>query len=1186
MSSLRLGSLNANGLNNPDKVWTLKRLLVFYNLSIVGIQDTRISADNACSQKMKNVFDCPSVWSSYCAIIIFDKNIKVKSTRIELDGRVIILNLSLFSRLFSVAVVYVPPLTAPKQLFFEKLSQIDWPTEIIFMGDFNCYLDPYVDHYPSLDTPKPGAEFFSEFCLSAGVADVFSASKSSMHNMSRPITYSRARNFQLSGSRIDAILATEAIQSRCTSSAHIPCSFTDHRLVLSTWSLENKIKTPVKPFINHAFAANAAMTLKIFEEVYEKVANPRIENSPPIQDIWVEVKSSINKTFSKVIKARAAKLKAAHKKAYNILNHLERFSPRVPSKQWTEQWYEAFSTFSRLQRAMEKKNSTMAGYKHLTESETTSPYFLRKMSKKSKFVPISQLQDTNGILHDKPAMLEQISTTYYTDLYSDSNRNQSLIDQFINAVPSPDFGHSTVWDSVVCPIKEEEISTVIMKHPKKKAAGDDGIPYEVYRSNEPLFTMVFLELFNDCLNNLVGLPGSSVSKIILLYKKDDETNLKNWRPISLTNSDYKILTKVLNNRLSKIAMELISPNQYGFIPGRQIWDNIHNINNLLQSRSNITNGYALFLDMEKAYDRISWVYLFSALKRFGAPSVFISWLQLLYSNLESYIMVNSKPSKSFPVCQGLRQGDPMSPILFNFAIDFLLRSINLRIGGIKLSSGPFISHMSFADDTVVCIGSQNDRLELQSILKSYQLASNSKVNIDKTVVVKINNPRFQYSSPPISSSTIFRHLGVLMTSKGLNVAACENLLISSITSQVSRWSYRNISLSGRCIAANIFLLSKVWYLSHIVPFSNSFFVCLRRILQKWFWPKAKRAPIPITSLTRHKKLGGLSLIDPEQQSIKILSKWLIPVINPSSMIDFPAPSWSLQARHNWLRSLKIHRDTLGGLQNFLLQGHKRGPNSLESVWRLALHSFKKSPLIIKSYINPKDRRSTIFSLSTSDGILSSNRYSLPSNLVPRNPMVKNIVPIRPSNDPLWTKLWYASHSKLVPGFNRTITWRTISLSWKSADKMHKESPFYMCAICKNVPATTSHKYFYCPSISFLWQKVYNWLEQNQTSHTFDPLENLFFHLSRLPSSFCIMIFHCVLSVIHYHFIRATFRGSLTPQANLLEILRTTIQAQIDRVWHTKNSQIGNQASVSTWVPNLTHVLIQHRKSRSPQIYNI
>lgn len=1181
MSRLMVGSFNVNGLNDIGKQWDIKRFLVFNNLSLVGLQDTRFPSNNDSIQKWSSVFGCPSVWSKHCSLLIFDKNISLESSSTELDERVLIVNLSLFSFKFTVAVVYAPVQPKPKINFFLKLSELQWPDNILILGDFNCYLNPVVDCYPSSTFTSLGSDYYRNFCLNAKVTDVFSSETSSMLNISRISTNYSTRKNIISGSRIDAILASNTIAQSCTSSIHIPTILSDHRLVVSIWSKDVKIQRP-HLFINHSFASNLDLSKKIFSEIYPLVACPRKEDIGSIQEVWTKAKSKLISTCRDSVIARAYAFKAAHKKAIKVLSHLESNSPKVPNDRWTGKWYAAFSTFSRLQRALEKKNSTLAGYKHLSESETTSPYFLKRMASKHKFIALSSIKDPFGNTHNCPDKLSEISVEFYKSLYSDSCISTNSISSFLDSIPDPLIENNSIWKSLITPIKESEIEVVLKYHPRKKAAGVDGLPYEVYAANIPLFVMIFLELFNDCLSNLIPLPGSSLSKIILLYKKGDASELKNWRPISLTNTDYKILTKVLNNRLTKIATEVISPRQFGFIQGRQIWDNIHSINNLLQSRAKITNGYALFLDMEKAYDRISWPYLFASLAKFKAPIVFINWIKLLYYELSSYIILPTGNSPSFPIFQGLRQGDPLSPLLFNFAIDFLLRSIDTNISGIHLSSGTNISHAAFADDTVVCLGSQYDRIKFSYLLDEYQSASNSKINTTKTVVVKVGNPRFSYSTASIPESKIFCHLGVLMNSKGVFIAANENFLLSSITSQVTRWSYKPISLSGRCIAANIFLLSKVWYLAHIVPFTDKFFININSVLQKWFWPRNNAPPIKIENLYSHRKLGGMSLLDPIQQSIKILSKWLIPVINPDSLKD-TIPEWVPQYRKNWLRSLKIDVGTKTGIQKFLHNGNKTGPHDLEEFWRRAHGCFKKSPLKLVNTNTTKDRRYDKYIIQIGNQELKTIPYLIPSKSTPRQPLCKLLIAPAPTPDPYWTKIWYSCHSKLIPGFVRTISWRCVSLSWKLADRSNKEAPHFMCPICITIPNTTSHKYFFCPSILELWNSVSLWIDPAQKDPFF-PNEDLFFLKKKIPESFGTLVFHTVLSVIHYHFIRASFQKSITSCEILISIFKSTLQAHINRIWHSRDNQIGNKYSVSKW-PIYLRRLLSFKKNTPPLIRN-
>ena len=133
-----------------------------------------------------------------------------------------------------------------------------------------------------------------------------------------------------------------------------------------------------------------------------------------------------------------------------------------------------------------------------------------------------------------------------------------------------------------------------------------------------------MELFNYCLLTGTPIPGGNESHIILLFKKGERKDLKNWRPISLANTDYKILTKILNIRVIKFASHLITPCQYGFLPGHSIWENTFQVNNLLMSKFCTTNGYVLFLDMEKAYDCVNWDFLTQTLLHYGFPNMFIT----------------------------------------------------------------------------------------------------------------------------------------------------------------------------------------------------------------------------------------------------------------------------------------------------------------------------------------------------------------------------------------------------------------------------------------------------------------------------------------------------------------------------------------------------------------------------------
>ena len=156
--------------------------------------------------------------------------------------------------------------------------------------------------------------------------------------------------------------------------------------------------------------------------------------------------------------------------------------------------------------------------------------------------------------------------------------------------------------------------------------------------------------------------------ITLLEKKGKDNKLvSSYRPVSLLNTDYKILTKVLSNRLGAIVNDVIHPDQFGFIKGRYIGEVIRFTEDLIEmyDRESIP-GILLQLDFAKAFDSVEWPFLFSVLKKFNLGKSFISWIKCCYNDIFSCVMNNGYITNWFKIERGMRQGCPISGQLFLF----------------------------------------------------------------------------------------------------------------------------------------------------------------------------------------------------------------------------------------------------------------------------------------------------------------------------------------------------------------------------------------------------------------------------------------------------------------------------------------------------------------------------------------
>ena len=220
--------------------------------------------------------------------------------------------------------------------------------------------------------------------------------------------------------------------------------------------------------------------------------------------------------------------------------------------------------------------------------------------------------------------------------------------------------------------------------------------------------------------------------VALIPKKRNASNIRDFRPISLVGSVYKILAKVLANWLKRVLDGLVSKSQNAFVGGRQTPDSVLIANECLDShlRSHLP-GVVCKLDIEKAYDHVNWDCLLSLLDCMGFGFKWRTWIRTCISTVRFSIMVNGSPSGFFGSSRGLRQRDPLSPLLFLLVMEILSQllcrteEVGLIRGfkaGLATVSGLSISHLLFADDTIVfCDADRDQLLHLCMVLACFEV---------------------------------------------------------------------------------------------------------------------------------------------------------------------------------------------------------------------------------------------------------------------------------------------------------------------------------------------------------------------------------------------------------------------------------------------------------------------------------
>ena len=218
-----------------------------------------------------------------------------------------------------------------------------------------------------------------------------------------------------------------------------------------------------------------------------------------------------------------------------------------------------------------------------------------------------------------------------------------------------------------------ELKEALTSFADNKSPAEDGFSKDFYQTFFDLLCKDLLNSYNEAFCK-GSLSVSQKRGTITLIPKGDEnlTELKNWRPISLLNIDYKILSKVLARRMENILPKLVHSDQTGFANGRYIEQNIRLLNDIMEYTDiKKLPRIFLFVDFENAFDTIQWSFILNTLEVFKFGCNFQKWLSVIYNNIQSAVMNGGRMTDYFEITRGVRQGCPLSPSLFHLTVELL-----------------------------------------------------------------------------------------------------------------------------------------------------------------------------------------------------------------------------------------------------------------------------------------------------------------------------------------------------------------------------------------------------------------------------------------------------------------------------------------------------------------------------------
>ena len=473
------------------------------------------------------------------------------------------------------------------------------------------------------------------------------------------------------------------------------------------------------------------------------------------------------------------------------------------------------------------------------EGEENKEYFKQLSESNKKKTFIRELCNEKGeVTKDKKEILH-IIRRFYEKLYSCRITLENIEESgFFADIPKLSEESRNLCEGE---ITHEECFNVLKNMKLNKSPGNDGFSVEFYLTFWPYIGGLIVDAFNESFVS-GNLSVSQKQGVITLIEKDgkDPLQIKNYRPITLLNVDYKILSKVLATRMKEVLLEIIGSDQVGYIKNRNIGEAIRLIDDMIFHCLNneIESFFLIAVDFEKAFDSVSHEFLLKALKLFGFGPSFCSWVETLYNGICSCVMNGGTSTGYFDISRGVRQGDPLSPYLFVVVIEILAHAVRQDgiFKGINFEDFE-VRQVLYADDMTIFAKNKSSIKRLWEILRIYYDMTGLKVNMDKTNIMFVGNDGSIVES--LSFGKVVREVKILGVYFSVDLKLREEMNFKEILSKIKRllgwWKQRDLSLLGKIHLLKTYALSKLSYVSSSIVVPLWVFTEVKQICFNFIW---------------------------------------------------------------------------------------------------------------------------------------------------------------------------------------------------------------------------------------------------------------------------------------------------------------------------------------------------------------
>ncbi len=973
-TTLQVASLNINGFGNLirdhlDNKWSkIYRMMAEHRIAVLLLQETHLTEERSAgihkmfAKKIK-VFHSPHpeapTQKEGVAIVLNARFIRTAEAKMKvvIPGRAIQVSVPCQGGdTKHILCIYAPTSdgTAERKRFFLNVCEFyethpDCPKPHIMAGDFNNIEDA-LDRLPVSEGPDGSMPALDDLKMSLGLmlADGWRVTNPAK----REYTFHRGSGEGATFSRLDRFYLTPEVFANARDWSICEAGVrTDHSLIMVQITPENAPTLGQgRPLFPVQLLKDKNLTKKIKQRGIDAIreleiceaGGGRTEETNPQTILW-KFKTDVMRLGRNREKQVVPKLLAEIRDRERALKQVHA-NRNLPERTQVAEAEKLTKQIRQLKQIRYKQQQMNARATHRLYGERPTKYWskLHKECAPRDVISAFEKEGQRGVSGEKlyetdSVRMAAMARTHHMNVQRDgegvrpAEQREEDIRTALNSLETK--ATRAQADELGAVITYEECALSLRFARNGTSPGLDGIPFELWKTlharhvedgrftDRPNFDVVRLltAAFEDMRVHGVD-PRTPFAQgwIAPIYKeKGERTRVVNYRPITLLNTDYKLLTKTLAIRLADVAPKIIHKAQAGFVPGRKIYNHTQLARMMMTwSEANGADGAIIALDQEKAYDKIAHDYLWRVLKEFGIPETFVQLIRSLYGNAKTAVMINGILSKPYQIYRGVRQGDPLSCLLFDLAIEPLSAMIRRsEIIGFNIPRcEETLKAVLFADDTTVYLSSKDDFSTLQKVLDTWCSAAKARFNISKTEIIPIGSEAHRkemagtyrttgtWKNYPLGvhvaqDGEAVRILGAFF-GNGIDQVDVWTIVLNKIVAMrkplmevMARWREGNATVQGKRHVVQMIIGGMTQYLTTVQRMPEMIVKGLTKIIRGYLWNDRHTPPVAMEHVCLPVPQGGLGIIDLEARNEAIDIVWL------RTYLDYgeDRPTWAFLA---------------------------------------------------------------------------------------------------------------------------------------------------------------------------------------------------------------------------------------------------------------------------------------------------